>query len=265
MRLHVLSDLHLEFAPFTPQSVAADAVILAGDIAGGVSAIAWADKIFGDVPVIYVPGNHEVYGFEAAEYQEALRHAADQTPGVTVCHGVGHGVTFYPEGETPVRILGTTLWTDFALFSAEAVETHGLKTQHALADYRAIRVGRRLLNWADTLGWHQAALAWLTAEIEAANSRGERVVVVTHHAPSLRSSALCFRDDPVTSGFASNLEDLASESVDLWIHGHMHNSSDYRMGRCRVIANPRGYPLQRWNPDTPYENREFNPALVVEI
>ena len=32
MRFHVLSDLHLEFGPFTPPAVEVDAVILAGDV-----------------------------------------------------------------------------------------------------------------------------------------------------------------------------------------------------------------------------------------
>jgi len=35
MKLHLLSDLHLEFAPFTTPQVAADVVILAGDYLAG--------------------------------------------------------------------------------------------------------------------------------------------------------------------------------------------------------------------------------------
>jgi len=33
--------------------------------------------------------------------------------------------------------------------------------------------------------------------------------------------------------------------ADLWFHGHVHDSVDYTVGRCRVVANPRGYPLNR--------------------
>ena len=42
MKLLVLSDLHLEFAPFVPDPAvvqAADVVVLAGDISNGVKAI----------------------------------------------------------------------------------------------------------------------------------------------------------------------------------------------------------------------------------
>ena len=38
MRLHILSDLHLEFEPFTPPAVEADVVILAGDVGTGAMA-----------------------------------------------------------------------------------------------------------------------------------------------------------------------------------------------------------------------------------
>jgi hypothetical protein len=36
MRLHVLSGLHLEFGAFTPEAVADDVIVLAGDIDLGV-------------------------------------------------------------------------------------------------------------------------------------------------------------------------------------------------------------------------------------
>jgi Icc-related predicted phosphoesterase len=42
----------------------------------------------------------------------------------------------------------------------------------------------------------------------------------------------------------------------LWVHGHVHNSSDYRIGRTRIVANPHGYGN---------ENPRFNGQLVVEV
>ncbi|MDP3311133.1 MAG: metallophosphoesterase family protein, partial [Polaromonas sp.] len=64
MRLHILSDLHLELASFEPDAAAveqADLVVLAGDIHKGVNGISWARRTFPDKPVIYVAGNHEFY------------------------------------------------------------------------------------------------------------------------------------------------------------------------------------------------------------
>ena len=51
MRIHPLSDLHNEFAPFTAEVRDADIVILAGDIDLGVRGIEWARQAF-DCPVL---------------------------------------------------------------------------------------------------------------------------------------------------------------------------------------------------------------------
>ena len=58
LRIHLLSDLHLEFAPFVPQVSSADVVVLAGDIGVGSQGMQWAKEVF-DIPVLYVAGNHE--------------------------------------------------------------------------------------------------------------------------------------------------------------------------------------------------------------
>ncbi|GAA4649695.1 hypothetical protein GCM10023116_19740 [Kistimonas scapharcae] len=69
MKIHVLSDLHLEhfmhsirFMPCNELSV--DLVILAGDIGEGVEGIERTKQWYPDTPILYVPGNHEYYGHE---------------------------------------------------------------------------------------------------------------------------------------------------------------------------------------------------------
>ena len=61
MRLHILSDLHLEFGQVDIPPTEADVVVMAGDIHLGPNGCRWARKQFPDQPVIYVPGNHEYY------------------------------------------------------------------------------------------------------------------------------------------------------------------------------------------------------------
>lgn len=54
-------------------------------------------------------------------------------------------------------------------------------------------------------------------------------------------------------------------AVDLWIHGHIHSSMDYCVGRGRVLANPCGYG---WSADVlkrQLENKDFEPMLVIEV
>ena len=51
MKLHLLSDLHLEFEGLTPPATDADVVLLPGDIHLGVKGIEWAKHTFSK-PVI---------------------------------------------------------------------------------------------------------------------------------------------------------------------------------------------------------------------
>lgn len=67
MKIHVLSDLHLEFDIFKPESTDADVVVLAGDIDVRSKGIAWARETFPDQEIIYVAGNHEFYGSQRLE------------------------------------------------------------------------------------------------------------------------------------------------------------------------------------------------------
>jgi hypothetical protein len=49
--------------------------------------------------------------------------------------------------------------------------------------------------------------------------------------------------------------------ADLWVHGHMHESSDYQIGQCRVVCNPCGYMTRSGT----VENRRFDPNFIVEL
>ena len=75
MKLHILSDLHTEFADFTPPHIGADVIVLAGDIGVGRQGLDWAVRNFADKPVVYVPGNHEYYGHDLSLINE-LQSAA---------------------------------------------------------------------------------------------------------------------------------------------------------------------------------------------
>jgi len=247
MRLLLYSDLHLEFASFVPPALDADCVLLAGDTSTGTAGVVWAARTFGDRPVVYVPGNHEYYGEAYPRHLAALRRAARGTR----VHVLDRDVLELDS----LRILGCTLWTDFAL--------HGdPRAARALAaemmwDYREIRVSPRLRCAVprDTGRWHGRARAWLERELTATT---KRTVVVTHHAPSAHSLAKCgLADRPYNPAYASNLEALiAAHGPALWLHGHTHCRRDYRLGETRVVCNPRGYPDQTTG---------FAPGLVVDL
>ncbi len=85
MRIHILSDLHLEFAPFFPSPVDADVVVLAGDTHTGRNGIKWALQAFPDRPVIYVLGNHEFYGQKIPKLVSELKELSDGAAQAAAC------------------------------------------------------------------------------------------------------------------------------------------------------------------------------------
>jgi predicted phosphodiesterase len=81
VKLLVLSDLRVEFAPFEPDAAAvaaADVVVLAGDIHKGVRGIEWARAAFADKPIIYVAGNHEFYSHHWTRLLDKMHEVAKE-------------------------------------------------------------------------------------------------------------------------------------------------------------------------------------------
>lgn len=231
-----------------------DIVVLAGDIHSHTHAIHWAARTFSK-PVVYLPGNHEFYGAHYQGLWTELRRTAAEYAHVHLLDEDAIEI----DG---VRILGTMLWTDFMLFGSD-LGTHGQclhDAKHGMLDFDRIRfIGCNLLRPVDTVRLHRECAAFLS---EALNTPFDGpTVVVTHHLPSMLSVADRFKQSLLSAAFASNLDHLVAKA-DLWIHGHTHTSVDYRIGKCRVVCNPRGYPHQLKNR---YENPDFNPAKIVEV
>ncbi|MDP1526384.1 MAG: metallophosphoesterase [Rhodocyclaceae bacterium] len=258
MRIHVLSDLHLEFAGFTPPPNDADVVVLAGDIGLGVRGLEWAAETFAvpDVPVIYVPGNHEYYKSDRRLTLSRLRERADQL-GFRLLDNDAVEFRDLRSG-TPVRFLGTTLWTDFKLFGDSYQSACMREAQRGLNDFRLIREGSHKFTAANSLELHKMSRAWLETALQT--PRTGVTVVVTHHLPSACSVAERYKNDLLSACFASELSALFGP-MSLWIHGHAHESLDYEMAGTRVLCNPRGYV----GITGVAENSDFNPNLVVEV
>ena len=264
MRLLVLSDLHVEHAPFEPAARRGDydAVVLAGDIGQATLALQWARRTFPDVPIVQVAGNHEFFDSIREDALEAMRAAARRL-----------GIHLLEEDSVVVdgvEFVGCTVWTDYRLHerpgrpvtmrAADAMAG----ARRAMLDYRCIAVrdasapgGSRGFTPEDSVVLHERSRDWLAARL-ARPAAGPRVVV-THHLPSWHSVSPAFVAAPSNPAFASDLDALLT-GADLWIHGHTHSSHDYLAAGCRVVCNPRGYPMRSGG----FENPRFDPARIVE-
>ncbi len=248
MKIQIYSDLHIEFAPFQPPETDAEVIVLAGDIHIGQKGLEWAKQAFPDKTVIYVLGNHEYYGKAIPKLTDELREAAVGSQ-VHILENEG----FEIKG---VEFLGCTLWTDFKLFNNAPIA--GYSAQEMISDYRKIRVSPefRKLRAVDTANFHAESVIWLQNQLNAPGH--QKRVVVTHHAPSLLSVSTHLRSNLLGATYASALDDLVIHSgANLWIHGHNHQHFDYKLGKTRVICNPRGYPDEK--------ELNFNPGLVITL
>jgi len=250
MRIHVLSDLHIEISSYLPHKVECDVVVLAGDIGSGAEGIEWARCVWPSQEIIYVPGNHEYYYLERNAALQAMRETASKL-----------GVRLLDNDEVlidGVRFLGSTLWTDFKLFDEPAKKEAMSVGKSCLNDFRLIGEREKVFTPAHSIELHEASLAWLSAKLQE-DFDGE-TVVVTHHLPSMQSVADRFKTSILSACFGSNLDVLFGRSR-LWIHGHTHDSLDYVQNGTRVVCNPRGY--SRYGTDQ--ENFDFNPTFVADI
>lgn len=270
MKIQLLSDLHLEVHPhFRPQPApGADLLVLAGDIGSYQKGSLLTDGDFGlarfsprhgwPTPVFFLPGNHEYDMLDFDTAHARLRETCERLGMVWLER---ERVVF-----RGVRFLGTTLWSDFDALGPAPDHAGATIGQQLAAREKAFRAANYYLRTTGGTRDGQPLLAqqvrelalecrhWLQQALAQPHDGG--TVVVTHFAPSLRSADPRYGLTPGTAGFCNAWDELL-EGADLWLHGHLHAPSDYRVGRCRVVANPMGY--QRKN-----EQRAFRPDFVVD-
>lgn len=250
MRLWILSDLHLEFAPLKQPLVppAADVCVVAGDLCRNpVAGVRWlAEHVAPVMPCVYIAGNHEFYKGSIVEGIQAGRAAAQEFPNV-----------HFLENDTVtiagVRFFGTTLWTDFRI--EKSPEWAMANARERMNDYRAIAWRKK--PWQRFLPFHAQRMHQESRRFIETALKADSVttVVVTHHLPHARSIPPRFQGDPLNAAYASDLSSVIEAGAPaLWVHGHAHENCDYVIMDTRIVSNPRGYAD---------ENKTFDAMLVV--
>lgn len=256
MKFRVMSDIHLEFEPINIPYIGEDFLILAGDIQVGATQEDWFVELLKDRSVIYIAGNHEFYGHDYTKTREALRNFQGKVNDIAagLCYpgrlcfldndSVTTGRLF--DDSKFITIIGSTLWSDIDPDREQRI-------RFIMNDYRVIMNGERPLQPSDTSQDFKNNVHFIDNKIW--DCQAHKIIVVTHHAPSFKSTPEQFMDDPCNSAFSSDLEHIM-EDVDVWIHGHTHTSFDYMIDNCRVVCNPKGYRD---------ENSEFDINKVIEL
>jgi predicted phosphodiesterase len=245
LHLQIASDLHVEFFQDLDEKIiiepSAPYLALVGDI-GIPSKCTYRRLLERESPkfkhIFVVAGNHEYYQGEYNEVQDLLKKTCSKFPNVTFLQ---KGSVWLPE--CGVRILGTTLWS-------HVPPEYSNDVSKALNDYNYIRLlepgahKARKITVSDVNSWHADELAWLQEEIQKAKDAGEKVVVLTHHAPSVNgTSHPRHKGSTINSAFSTDLEYLMGEHVKSWVFGHTHYSSDQKIRGTQVVSNQLGYAL----------------------
>lgn len=263
MKIQLASDLHLEFIQrefpgerLISPAYGADLLVLAGDIGNGTQAI----ELFKDwpVPILFLAGNHEFYGASIEQMRVDLRKAA-----------AGTSITFMDNDLVDfggVRFLGTTLWTDYRLELNRTQRQLMEQAELSINDHRRIVCQEGRFTAAKALAEHELARAWLDRELNWPYDG--KTVVISHHGPHPLSVHPRYAGDPVNAAFVSDLSELLPKA-DFWLHGHVHDSFDYNVGKCRMVANPLGYPRNvrsvEHAKELVFENKDFKWACVIEV
>jgi predicted phosphodiesterase len=254
VKIALASDLHVEFGDINLVNTSgADLLILAGDICmlkdldkqseRGDRSRNFFLRVSQNWPrTLYVMGNHEHYSGDFAKGTERFRSFCE-------VHHITN-ITLLDKQMVTIDgydFFGGTLWTDFN--SMDSMTMHNAAT--AMNDYQAVK------NTDDTVSWkflpkhalrdHTRMVGYLQTCMDTYRESGRtdnRVVVITHHAPSRKSIHEKYAHDALMNGnFYTDMDAFieSNPQIQLWVHGHMHDPFDYEVGSTRVVCNPRGY------------------------
>jgi len=294
MKIQVVSDIHAEFGLIQKNydkmvDTPADVLVLAGDIASSNSIISVLKKIKKDCShkqIIFVAGNHEFYGTSRKTLDPELMSVSGGNLNILIERDIVIGGIIF---------VGTTGWWD------GSGGTLGMTVKYGLNDFRMIY---DLMDNGDGVWWGQKSKTFIDSKLYFYRDTfpDMKRVIVTHHFPHRGSISSKFQGSALNVCFYNAWEDLIQEyRPELWIHGHTHDSFDYKVGGnwskpdepsddkgyTRIVCNPQGYPEKFISPKDAlrehYENDEllskgseyntylcaendqFDPCKVVEI
>jgi predicted phosphodiesterase len=254
MKLWIWSDLHLEMqdVPLPAQAPeGADVIVCAGDLCYAPHLQRRAFEIVHryDLPLVFVPGNHEFYwGGSIARTKPSdhrlMREAAEASkswrqPLILLDDGIAEigGVLF----------IGGTLWTDFRMgLEKEADLRDRMKwAPRQLADFSQIRLADGQL-LSPQMMRASNILTYGFIERQLAIPFEGKKIVVTHNLPHPDCTPESYRGSDASYLFACSEhvfgDILASDAApSLWICGHTHHPVDVTVGKTRIVCNPRGY------------------------
>lgn len=267
MNIRLISDVHCEFGPLDLPIMEGEdqqVLVIAGDMGLAGKSYTyipflqeWSER-FQDV--IYIMGNHEFYGSSIYRAMDKIKEDIQHEGGMENVHVANNETIRIGE----ISFVCSTMWASYDKMDPLTMYEAGLW----MNDHKKIRTGSKSAPYAkkflpeDAYELFLQSINFIFPNIKAEKENGQRVVVVTHHAPSLQSLDPAYKSGPyaaLNGAYASDLdEDILDADPDVMVHGHTHVSFDYMIGNTHIYCNPRGYVGHELNPN-------FNPTLTIEL
>lgn len=243
--IQYLSDLHVEFYEGSLPKVdrllrqiipIAPICVLAGDVGYPFEAT-YAHFLRGMSAkfehVVLIHGNHEYYqrGRNKGKImEEIIQHTKEICATLPNVHFLNDSWWDYKG----IRFLGSVLWSELK------------DPSHLINDSQCI--GEFSVDLWNEL--HLAHKEWLEEAITTAEKEGKKVVVITHHLPSMELVAAKWRGlGHLNQCFASSCDSLIRPPILLWIYGHTHEPANQVYQGVRCVVNPIGYPGELAKPN----------------
>lgn len=254
MSFQYCSDIHLELLKefngfkllkFIEQCIkpSADYLILAGDIGHAHRPnykilLKWCSEKF--KKTFIVAGNHEYYTtnkhtYNMNEVDSKLNEACNEFNNVKFLQKKRYE---FIDNNVKYIILGCTFWAPIPNQYEGVVAL-------LMNDYQMIHNSDGfLLKPHESNELHENHKYWLFSELDdiyANETDNVKLIVITHHAPSLKLN----ENVNVPCGYAADYEHLIGKYVYAWISGHTHEVHNYKTkDGTLMLANCIGYQQQ---------------------
>lgn len=217
--MYLISDLHFEFWKDYGKSLinelpCGDLLCVAGDLCNLNQLeiiIPWLCEKFLDVVMVF--GNHELYGHSPKKITSVLKKIKCKN-----FHLLQNNVV----NIQGYNIAGCTLW-----FQDDPLNIY---YQHQLNDFNYIK---------DFSPWvynqNKISMDFLSNTYNVD-------IVLTHHVPSPLGISELYKNSNLNRFFMCDMtEIIVKTKPKFWFFGHTHFSFNFKIGKTKLISNPRGY------------------------
>lgn len=144
--------------------------------------------------------------------------------------------------------------TNQTIFEPNPTNNPNAKKKRKRKNGQKKKVSKNAIDIDDYNFLHDMSVSWLKEQIKLTPSK-EKVIIVTHHAPSIKMIDKKYHNDPLSHCYYSDLESLCKRPVIAWFSGHTHGSTSHYIGSVKSCSNCVGYKHEknsRYNPNFTY-------------